>query len=120
MVVRGDAAAPAAASSATPAASPAAPSAAVGIERPKLRNGAATPARAPERSAGARVTNQNTLIYVLSDLRGLHRLRARKAELARQEQPMPIGPAPTIATVAAADRGRSVMVKMVRSRGGWE
>lgn len=47
----------------------------LGIERPKLRNQAA-------------ITNQNTLTYVLINLRGLHRVRARKAELARQEQPM--------------------------------
>jgi hypothetical protein len=60
----------------------------LGIERPKLRNGAATPARAPERSAGAWVTNQNTLTYVLINLRGLHRVRAHKAELTRQEQPI--------------------------------
>jgi len=46
----------------------------LGIERPKLRSQAA-------------ITNQNTLTYVLIDLRGLHRVRARKAELARQEQP---------------------------------
>jgi hypothetical protein len=47
----------------------------LGIERPKLRNGAA-------------ITNQNTLTYVLINLRGLHRVRARKAELARQEMRM--------------------------------
>lgn len=47
----------------------------LGIERPKLRNGAA-------------ITNQNTLTYVLINLRGLHRMRARKAELARQEGSM--------------------------------
>ena len=47
----------------------------LGIERPKLRNGAA-------------ITNQNTLTYVLINLRGLHRVRAHKAELARQEQPI--------------------------------
>ena len=45
---------------------------ALGIERPKLRNGQA-------------ITNQNTLTYVLINLRGLHRVRAHKAELARQE-----------------------------------
>jgi hypothetical protein len=48
---------------------------ALGIERPKLRNGAA-------------IANQNTLIYVLINLRGLHRVRAHKAELAIQEQTM--------------------------------
>jgi hypothetical protein len=37
----------------------------LGIERPKLRNGSA-------------ITNQNTLIYVLINLRGLHRVRRRK------------------------------------------
>ncbi len=47
----------------------------LGSERPKLRNGAA-------------ITNQNTLTYVLINLRGLHRVRARKAELARQEMHM--------------------------------
>ena len=47
----------------------------LGIERPKLRNGAA-------------ITNQNTLTYVLINLRGLHRVRARKAELAHQEMRM--------------------------------
>ena len=45
---------------------------ALGIERPKLRNGQA-------------ITNQNTLTYVLINLRALHRVRAHKAELARQE-----------------------------------
>lgn len=43
----------------------------LGIERPKLRNGAA-------------IANQNTLIYVLINLRALHRVRAHRAELARQ------------------------------------
>ena len=43
----------------------------LGIERPKLRNGAA-------------IANQNTLIYVLINLRALHRVRAHQAELARQ------------------------------------
>jgi hypothetical protein len=38
----------------------------LGIERPKLRNGAA-------------ITNQNTLIYVLLNLRALQRVRQRKA-----------------------------------------
>lgn len=47
----------------------------LGIERPKLRNGAA-------------ITNQNTLTYVLINLRGLHRVRVRKAELVRQEMRM--------------------------------
>ena len=45
---------------------------ALGIERPKLRNGQA-------------ITNQNTLTYVLINLRALRRVRAHKAELARQE-----------------------------------
>jgi len=40
----------------------------LGIERPKLRNGRA-------------IANQNTLIYVLIDLRALHRLREHKREL---------------------------------------
>lgn len=44
----------------------------IGIERPKLRNRRA-------------IINQNSLIYVLINLRGLQRVRARKAELARQE-----------------------------------
>lgn len=39
---------------------------ALGIERPRLRNGGA-------------ITNQNTLIYVLINLRGLHRVRQQKA-----------------------------------------
>lgn len=47
----------------------------LGIERPKLRNGQA-------------ITNQNTLTYVLINLRGLHRVRAHKAELAHQEMRM--------------------------------
>jgi len=38
---------------------------ALGIERPKLRNQQA-------------IVNQNTLIYVLINLRTLHRIRARK------------------------------------------
>jgi hypothetical protein len=38
----------------------------LGIERPRLRNGSA-------------ITNQNTLIYVLINLRGLHRVRRKKA-----------------------------------------
>ncbi len=44
---------------------------ALGIERPKLRR----------RSA---ITNQNTLIYVLINLRALQRVRQQKEELARQ------------------------------------
>jgi len=40
---------------------------ALGIEHPKLRNGQA-------------ITNQNTLIYVLINLRALHRVRQKKAE----------------------------------------
>lgn len=47
----------------------------LGVERPKLRNGAA-------------ITNQNTLIYVLINVRALQRVRAHKAELARQEAPV--------------------------------
>ncbi len=51
---------------------------ALGIERPHLRNGAA-------------IANQNTLIYVLINLRTLQRIRQHKEELARQpktaEQP---------------------------------
>jgi hypothetical protein len=39
----------------------------LGIERPKLRNGQA-------------IANQNTLIYVLINLRALHRVRQKKAE----------------------------------------
>jgi hypothetical protein len=39
----------------------------LGIERPKLRNGAA-------------ITNLNTLIYVLINLRAVHRVRAQRAE----------------------------------------
>jgi hypothetical protein len=46
----------------------------LGIERPRLRNRHS-------------IANQNTLIYVLINLRGLQRIRARKAELARQEAP---------------------------------
>ncbi len=38
----------------------------LGIERPKLRNGKA-------------IANQNTLIYVLLNLRALHRVRRKKA-----------------------------------------
>jgi len=43
----------------------------LGIERPKLRNAAA-------------IANQNTLIYVLINLRALQRVRAHQAALARQ------------------------------------
>ena len=43
----------------------------LGIERPRLRRGSA-------------IVNQNTLIYVLINLRALHRIRAHKEELARQ------------------------------------
>jgi hypothetical protein len=45
----------------------------LGIERPKLRNGQA-------------ITNQNTFIYVLINLRALQRIRTRKVELARQPE----------------------------------
>ncbi len=38
----------------------------LGIERPKLRNGQA-------------IANQNSLIYILINLRALHRIRRRKA-----------------------------------------
>jgi hypothetical protein len=48
----------------------------LGIERPKLRNGQA-------------ITNQNTLIYVLIELRALHRVREQKQALARQEATLP-------------------------------
>jgi len=44
---------------------------ALGIENPKLRNGKA-------------ITNQNTLIYVLINLRALHRVRRKKAARAAQ------------------------------------
>ncbi len=40
----------------------------LGIERPKLRNGQA-------------IANLNTLIYVLLNLRALHRVRAKKKKL---------------------------------------
>ena len=40
---------------------------ALGIERPRLRNGQA-------------IANQNTLIYVLINLRALHRARQKKAD----------------------------------------
>jgi len=46
----------------------------LGIERPKLRNGQA-------------IANQNTLIYVLINLRALHRVRRKKAE--RHSTPQP-------------------------------
>ena len=39
----------------------------LGIERPKIRNGQA-------------ITNQNTLIYILINLRALHRVRRKKAD----------------------------------------
>ncbi len=42
----------------------------LGIERPKLRNGAA-------------IANLNTLIYVLINLRAVHRVRAQRADRAR-------------------------------------
>jgi hypothetical protein len=45
----------------------------IGIEVPKLRNRRA-------------ITNQDTLIYVLINLRGLQRIRARKAELVAQTE----------------------------------
>jgi hypothetical protein len=44
----------------------------LGIERPRLRNGQA-------------ITNQNTLIYILINLRALQRIRQRKAELHEQD-----------------------------------
>ena len=44
---------------------------ALGIERPRLRNGQA-------------IANQNTLIYVLINLRALHRVRRKKATQADQ------------------------------------
>jgi hypothetical protein len=50
----------------------------LGLERPRLRRQSA-------------ITNQNTLIYVLINLRALQRVRAHKEQLARQT-PMP-GPA---------------------------
>ncbi len=46
----------------------------LGIERPKLRRGSA-------------ITNQNTLIYVLINLRAVHRLRQQRADLATPVQP---------------------------------
>lgn len=51
----------------------------LGIERPKIRNGQA-------------IANLNTLIYVLINLRALHRLQRRKAE-----QPVPVKSAPPVA-----------------------
>jgi hypothetical protein len=50
----------------------------LGIERPKLRNGKA-------------IANQNTLIYVLINLRAIHRIRAQKKELAQQREITPPG-----------------------------
>jgi len=47
---------------------------ALGIERPKLRNGQA-------------IANQNTLTYVLINLRALHRVRRKKAERDSANQP---------------------------------
>lgn len=47
---------------------------ALGIERPKLRN---------QRS----ISNQNTLIYVLINLRGLHRVRQLKTQPAKAQSP---------------------------------
>jgi hypothetical protein len=51
----------------------------LGIERPKLRNAAA-------------IANQNTLIYVLINLRALQRVRAHQAELAQQRPALPAAP----------------------------
>jgi len=48
----------------------------LGIERPKLRNRQA-------------ITNQNTLIYVLINLRALHRVRKKKAERDSSNQATP-------------------------------
>jgi hypothetical protein len=48
----------------------------LGIERPKLRRQSA-------------IANQNTLIYVLINLRALQRVRARKLALAHQPPPVP-------------------------------
>jgi hypothetical protein len=50
----------------------------LGIERPKLRNKQA-------------ITNQNTLIYVIINLRALQRVRKQKAELAQSAWPAPTG-----------------------------
>jgi hypothetical protein len=47
----------------------------LGIERPKLRN---------QRS----ITNQNTLIYILLNLRAIQRVQAKKVALARQAHPI--------------------------------
>lgn len=47
----------------------------LGIELPRLRNGRA-------------ITNLNTLIYVIINLRGLQRVKARKTELAQAAQPV--------------------------------
>ena len=52
-----------------------------GIERPKLRRGSA-------------IANQNTLIYVLLNLRGYHRVCARRAELSQGATPTAGGPRP--------------------------
>ena len=49
---------------------------ALGIETPKLRCGKA-------------IANQNTLIYLIIDLRALHRVRAQKAALAKQQEANP-------------------------------
>ncbi len=56
----------------------------LGIERPKLRNQRA-------------ITNQNTLIYVLLNLRLLQRIQAR----AREETPVTGGPTRTHVILAA-------------------
>jgi len=48
----------------------------LGIERPKLRNGQA-------------IANQNTLIHVLIDLRGLQRIRQKKGSASRWPDPLP-------------------------------
>jgi hypothetical protein len=48
----------------------------LGIERPRLRRGSA-------------IANQNTLIYVLINLRALQRIQAQQAELARQALAVP-------------------------------
>jgi len=45
----------------------------LGIERPKLRRGTA-------------IANQNSLIYVLINLRGLQRVKTHQAELAQQSR----------------------------------
>jgi hypothetical protein len=48
----------------------------LGIERPKLRNGRA-------------IANQNTLIYVLINLRAVHRVRAHRAEMSATAEGRP-------------------------------